>query len=89
MVLGLGAVIGGELISSLEVYILEFVILPSLWSASVNIVTILGVFLGLLLGGLRLKRWELSTLFFLTPLVYRTPKIFSRFIDKLGVLDYG
>jgi len=88
-VLGLGAVIGGELISSLEIHILEFVMLPRLWSASVNVVTILGVFLGLVLGGLQLKSWELSTLFFLTPLVYRTPKIFSSFIDKLGVLDYG
>lgn len=36
-----------------------------------------------------LRSYRLSTLFFLTPLVYGSPKIFSKFLKRLGILDYG
>lgn len=89
LILGVGAIIGGELISSLEISNLEFVFLPSSCSTLVNLVTIIGCLTGLMLRGFKLKRFSLSTLFFLTPLVYGTPKIFSKFFRLLSVLDYG
>lgn len=88
-ILGVGAIIGGELISSIEINNLEYVFLPFSCSRFVNLVTILGCRVGLLVSGNKLKRFSLSTLFFLTPLVYGSPKMFSKFIGYLSVLDYG
>jgi len=89
IILGVGAVIGGELISRLETSTLEFVFLPFSCSSFINLVTIFGCTAGLLLSGSKIKSYSLSTLFFLTPLVYGTPKVFSKFLKMLGVLDYG
>jgi len=89
LILGLGAIVGGELISRLEVNTLEFVFLPSRCSMLINLITILGCFTGLIIRGIKLKSYRLSTLFFLTPLVYGTPKVFSKFLSYLRVLDYG
>nr|YP_010853524.1 NADH dehydrogenase subunit 5 [Tritoniopsis elegans]WGM82650.1 NADH dehydrogenase subunit 5 [Tritoniopsis elegans] len=89
LILGLGAVMGGEFISSIEISNLEFVFLPSIYSNIINLVTIVGVTLGLIISDMELKSFSLSTLFFLTPLVYGSPKVFSKFLGALGVLDYG
>nr|YP_010352815.1 NADH dehydrogenase subunit 5 [Dermatobranchus otome]UOD76583.1 NADH dehydrogenase subunit 5 [Dermatobranchus otome]UOD76596.1 NADH dehydrogenase subunit 5 [Dermatobranchus otome] len=88
-VLGIGAIIGGEFISSVEISTLEFVFLPSFYSGLINLVTIMGVVMGLISSDFELKSHSLSTLFFLTPLVYGSPKIFSLFVKIIGVLDYG
>jgi hypothetical protein len=89
LVLGTGAVIGGEFISRIEISNLEFVFLPSSYSSAINMVTLVGVTLGLIISEMELKRFRLSTLFFLTPLVYGSPKVFSKLLKALGVLDYG
>ena len=88
-ILGVGAVVGGEFISRVEISNLEFVFLPSSFSTLVNLVTIVGVSLGLVASQFEIKSYSLSTLFFLTPLVYGSPKIFSKFLKVIGVLDYG
>lgn len=89
LILGIGAIIGGELISSLEINNLEFVFLPSSCSTFINLITLFGCITGLLLRGGILKSYRLSNLFFLTPLVYGSPKLFSKFLRYLRVLDYG
>nr|YP_010834656.1 NADH dehydrogenase subunit 5 [Coryphella verrucosa]WFQ82024.1 NADH dehydrogenase subunit 5 [Coryphella verrucosa] len=88
-ILGVGAVVGGEFISSVEISNLEFVFLPSSFSTVVNLVTVIGISLGLVATRFKIKSYSLSTLFFLTPLVYGSPKIFSKFLKVIGVLDYG
>nr|YP_010836958.1 NADH dehydrogenase subunit 5 [Dendronotus frondosus]WGC92351.1 NADH dehydrogenase subunit 5 [Dendronotus frondosus] len=88
-ILGVGAVVGGEFISSVEISNLEFVFLPSSHSGFVNLITILGISLGLMVSQVQLSSYSLSTLFFLTPLVYGSTKVFSKFMNSLGVLDYG
>nr|QOZ40950.1 NADH dehydrogenase subunit 5 [Berghia stephanieae] len=87
--LGFGAITGGAFISSVEVSNLEYVFIPSGYSSLVNIITVLGISLGLLAGEVKIKSFSLSTLFFLTPLVYGSPKLFSKLISFVGVLDYG
>ena len=88
LILGSGAVIGGQFISMLDVRLLEYVFIPSSYSTLINIVTLRGISIGLIFSR-SLKRFRLSTLFFLTPLVYGTPKIFSKVLKIIGVLDYG
>lgn len=88
-ILGVGAIVGGEFISRVEISTLEFVFLPSSHSGFVNLVTIFGIRLGLMVSQVQLRRYSLSTLFFLTPLVYGRTKVFSKFLNRLGVLDYG
>ena len=88
-ILGLGAVCGGEFISRLDVSTLEYVFIPAARTTLINVITMTGIFFGLVAIRTRMKRFALSTLFFLTPLVYGSPKAFSRFISSTGVLDYG
>nr|YP_009136667.1 NADH dehydrogenase subunit 5 [Melibe leonina]AKE07272.1 NADH dehydrogenase subunit 5 [Melibe leonina] len=87
--LGFGAITGGEFITSLEVSTLEFAYLPSVYSGVVNLVTVIGIFMGLVAIKQELSSASLSTLFFLTPLVYGSPKLFSVFLKSVYVLDYG
>nr|WBV77012.1 NADH dehydrogenase subunit 5 [Phestilla sp. CUS-2023] len=89
LILGMGAIIGGELISSIEINNLEYVFLPFSCSSVVNLVTVIGCVMGLLFSGFKLKSYSLSTLFFLTPLVYGAPKLFFKLMSYLSVLDYG
>nr|BDY26060.1 NADH dehydrogenase subunit 5 [Spurilla braziliana] len=88
-ILGFGAVVGGEFISSLEISNLESAFIPSLHSTLVNLVTLTGISLGLVASRYEIKSFALSTLFFLTPLVYGSPKLFSKMVSIVGVLDYG
>jgi len=88
-VLAVGAITGGKLILSLEISNFELGFLPRLESSLINLVTISGVILGLIQRQRSRNRFSLSTLFFLTPLVYGRVKPFSSFIDKLKLLDNG
>nr|WIS40130.1 NADH dehydrogenase subunit 5 [Facelina auriculata] len=88
-VLGVGATCGGEFISSLDVSTLEYVFIPAASSTLINLITVSGIFFGLVAIKMSIKSVTLSTLFFLTPLVYGSPKAFSKFISMVGVLDYG
>lgn len=88
-ILALGAIGGGKLILSLEISNLELAYLPSLERTIINIVTFLGVLLGILERGKSKRNTTLSTLFFLTPLVYGTVKPFRIIIEKMKMLDNG
>nr|YP_002791083.1 NADH dehydrogenase subunit 5 [Onchidella celtica]AAR21544.2 NADH dehydrogenase subunit 5 [Onchidella celtica] len=87
-ILGLGGLMGGKLFTSTDPFILECVFIPSVFSSLINIVTGLGLFLGLTMMGLR-KSQSLSTLFFLTPGYVYSTKIFAPVSRNLSVLDYG
>lgn len=87
--LGLGGIIGGKLLRSLEINNLESAFIPSRRGMLINIVTVLGVTLGLIVGGIQKRSFSLSTLFFLTPLVYGSLKIFAPVRKRIGSLDYG
>lgn len=89
LILGLGAIIGGKLIRRIEINTLEYAFLPFRCSTIINLVTFIGCRAGLLIIGGVTKTYSLSTLFFLTPLVYGSPKLFSNFLSYLSVLDYG
>ena len=89
LILGFGAVVGGEFISRIEISTLEFVFIPSIYSTLINLVTIRGIRLGLIISQVELRRYSLSTLFFLTPIVYGSPKLFSKILKMLRVLDHG
>nr|YP_010574759.1 NADH dehydrogenase subunit 5 [Verconia nivalis]UZI00330.1 NADH dehydrogenase subunit 5 [Verconia nivalis] len=89
LILSFGAIIGGKLILSLEVFNLELAFLPGFESLAINIVTMMGVIYGLLENGIHKKSFWLSTLFFLTPLVYGSTKSFSMLMDKMKTLDNG
>lgn len=89
LILGIGAVSGGELIRRLDISVLESVYIPQGSSTLVNLLTISGILFGLGRFGYKLKSFPLSTLFFLTPLVYGRVKPFSKMLNSIGVLDYG
>lgn len=88
-ILALGAITGGKLILRLEISNLESVFLPRMESSLINLVTVLGVTWGLLEIRAKKSRFTLSTLFFLTPLVYGSTKPFSSFMRKIKMLDEG
>nr|NP_702977.1 NADH dehydrogenase subunit 5 [Tyrannodoris europaea]AAL91064.1 NADH dehydrogenase subunit 5 [Tyrannodoris europaea] len=87
--LGVDAVMGGEFISSLEISNLEGVFIPGFHGTLINLITVAGISLGLFTSRYEIKSWALSTLFFLTPLIYGSPKMFSKVVSTIGVLDYG
>nr|YP_010373199.1 NADH dehydrogenase subunit 5 [Cadlina olgae]UPI11665.1 NADH dehydrogenase subunit 5 [Cadlina umiushi] len=89
LVLGLGAIMGGKLVLSLEISNLELAFLPSLEAMLINVITLFGILLGVLGAGMPKNSFLLSTLFFLTPMVYGTTKPFSIFMNKLKFLDNG
>lgn len=88
-ILSVGAIVGGKLILSLEISNFELAFLPRLESSLINIVTIVGVVLGLVQSQGSRSRAGLSTLFFLTPLIYGSMKPFGFLLDKIKILDNG
>jgi len=88
-ILSVGAIIGGKLVLSLEISNFELAFLPSLESALINVVTVIGLVLGLAQSRSSRSRITLSTLFFLTPLIYGRVKPFGFLIDKIKILDNG
>nr|UYI30951.1 NADH dehydrogenase subunit 5 [Ceratosoma sp. HG0001] len=89
LILSLGAIMGGKLILSLEVSNLELAFLPSFEGSIINIVTMLGIVFGLMQSSAKKSSFFLSTLFFLTPLVYGSVKPFSIMMEKMKMLDNG
>nr|UBU97360.1 NADH dehydrogenase subunit 5 [Asteronotus hepaticus] len=89
LILALGAITGGKLILSLEISNLELAFLPSMESTMINLITVTGVMWGLMEMGVKKNSFALSTLFFLTPLIYGSTKPFSSFMSKLKMLDEG
>nr|YP_010930444.1 NADH dehydrogenase subunit 5 [Chromodoris lochi]WKL06543.1 NADH dehydrogenase subunit 5 [Chromodoris lochi] len=87
--LSLGAITGGKLILSLEISSFEMAFLPSMESSLINFVTIGGIIYGIVENGQSKKSFLLSTLFFLTPLVYGSTKPFSSWMSKMKYLDNG
>nr|YP_004222139.1 NADH dehydrogenase subunit 5 [Berthellina sp. TLT-2006]ABK92219.1 NADH dehydrogenase subunit 5 [Berthellina sp. TLT-2006] len=89
MILGLGGIMGGKLLLSLEVNNFEYVFISSSESNLINFITFLGVVLGFLGFSMKKSSWGLSTLFFLTPLVYGSMKLLAPVKKGVGTLDYG
>nr|YP_010970146.1 NADH dehydrogenase subunit 5 [Phyllidia picta]WNR50657.1 NADH dehydrogenase subunit 5 [Phyllidia picta] len=89
LILGLGAILGGKSILSLDISNFEFSFLPESSSMLINAITILGVYMGLIESSLAKKSFTFSTLFFLTPLVYGSTKPLSLALSKMKILDQG
>nr|YP_003495114.1 NADH dehydrogenase subunit 5 [Platevindex mortoni]ADD37169.1 NADH dehydrogenase subunit 5 [Platevindex mortoni] len=88
VVLGLGGLMGGKLLASIDISNMEVVLLPQMLGGLINFVTMMGIFLGLIVIGTR-RSFLLSTLFFLTPAFSLSGKVLSPFCRNLSALDYG
>nr|WDD39321.1 NADH dehydrogenase subunit 5 [Onchidium reevesii] len=88
VVLGASGIVAGKLLSSLDMVNILVVYLPDKMNLVINIVTLLGLILGLLIAGAR-KSYSLSTLFFLTPVFSLSSKVTAPLTQKLSNLDYG
>nr|YP_009271537.1 NADH dehydrogenase subunit 5 [Hypselodoris festiva]ANX10017.1 NADH dehydrogenase subunit 5 [Hypselodoris festiva] len=89
LILSLGAIMGGKLIMSMEIYNLEFAFLPSFEALVINMITILGVVYGLVENEIKKESFLMSTLFFLTPLVYGSVKPLGFYMENMKMLDNG
>lgn len=89
LLLGVGGIIGGKLLRSIEINNLELAFIPRGMGNFINIITVTGIVLGLVVKGVPKSRFSLSTLFFLTPLIYGSLKVFAPFKKRIGLLDYG
>nr|YP_010574487.1 NADH dehydrogenase subunit 5 [Onchidium reevesii]UZH97728.1 NADH dehydrogenase subunit 5 [Onchidium reevesii] len=88
IVLGVGGLTAGKLLSSIDIFNVEVVLLPEMFGTLINLVTVTGIILGLLILGQR-RSLMLSTLFYLTPIFSFSNKIFAPLSRNLYVLDYG
>nr|ATW72358.1 NADH dehydrogenase subunit 5 [Dolabella auricularia] len=88
-ILATGGIIGGKLLSMIDVGNLELAYIPGFWGNIINIITILGITLGLVRGASGLTNYYLSTMFFLTPVVSLGSKALAPFVKQMFVLDYG
>jgi len=84
-ILGLGAIARGKFFSLIDITNLETISMSSLWGFIINIVTIRGLIWGLSSGSS--KKFFLSSLFFLSPVI--TAKPITIVVDSVKVLDYG
>nr|AOQ30887.1 NADH dehydrogenase subunit 5 [Pleurobranchaea novaezealandiae] len=89
LLLGAGGIMGGKLLSSVEINNLELAFIPSGSGSLINIITVTGILLGLVVSMVPKNSFSLSTLFFLTPLVYGSMKVFAPLKKSIGLLDYG
>nr|YP_010429310.1 NADH dehydrogenase subunit 5 [Glossodoris acosti]USQ67489.1 NADH dehydrogenase subunit 5 [Glossodoris acosti] len=89
LILSLGAIMGGKLILSMEIFDLESVFLPKFEGLIINFITFIGLIYGVLENEKKKRSYILSTLFFLTPLVYGSTKPFSCLLSKMKILDNG
>nr|YP_009445812.1 NADH dehydrogenase subunit 5 [Hypselodoris apolegma]ATX68400.1 NADH dehydrogenase subunit 5 [Hypselodoris apolegma] len=89
LILSLGAIMSGKLLMSVEINNLEFAFIPMFESLLINMMAILGIFYGLMEGGTKKSSFLMSTLFFLTPLVYGSIKPLSILMEKMKMLDNG
>nr|ABJ55871.1 NADH dehydrogenase subunit 5 [Sagaminopteron nigropunctatum] len=84
-ILSLGGIMGGKLMSSLDIFNLEIPSISVFWSSMINLVTISGMILGYISEGSKNNHF-LSTLFFLSPSLSVKPMMF---IKSMSSLDYG
>nr|AQU13065.1 NADH dehydrogenase subunit 5 [Plakobranchus cf. ocellatus HW-2015] len=87
--LSLGAISSGKFIFLVDLYNLEAAYISSLFGNLINMVTLLGVILGVFSLSGEKKSFFLSTMFFLTPLISLSSKMVSPLIMKMNNLDYG
>lgn len=86
--LGCLSILFGKIFKALDLSLLEVVFITEISSTWINIITLLGLFLGIIFLG-RLKSYTLSTLFFLTPFYQNRSILFSVIKKSLIRLDYG
>nr|YP_004934885.1 NADH dehydrogenase subunit 5 [Ovatella vulcani]AEQ93845.1 NADH dehydrogenase subunit 5 [Ovatella vulcani] len=88
LLLGVGAVAGGKLLTSLDISNTEAAFIPAGAGLVISLVTLAGAVLGLLLEGVR-SSYSLSTLFFLAPTFSKSHKMLTPLTRILGAVDYG
>nr|YP_006665692.1 NADH dehydrogenase subunit 5 [Galba pervia]AEO51212.1 NADH dehydrogenase subunit 5 [Galba pervia] len=88
IILGVLSIFFGKIYSIMDFSLLEVVFISSSMSLMINLITMLGIFLGLIFLG-RVKSYVFSTLFFLSPFYQSSTKIFAKLNKKLESLDYG
>nr|YP_010043017.1 NADH dehydrogenase subunit 5 [Ampullaceana lagotis]QPC56776.1 NADH dehydrogenase subunit 5 [Ampullaceana lagotis] len=86
--LGCLSILFGKMFKALDLSLLEVVFITEILSTWINMITLLGLFLGMIFLG-RLKSYTLSTLFFLTPFYQNSSMLFSIIKKSLISLDYG
>lgn len=87
-ILGLIGIISGKLFGILNSAVIQFIFLPNIWINIINITTLVGVFVGLILRK-KMKSWIISTLFFSAPSLLILTKPFRKISTNLKSLDYG
>nr|NP_038228.1 NADH dehydrogenase subunit 5 [Pupa strigosa]BAA89017.1 ND5 [Pupa strigosa] len=88
LLLGGGGIVSGKFLSSLDTSLFEGVVLPPMINNTLNLVTIIGLFLGIFLSS-KVKNPSLSSLFYLSPLLIGSPWALSTPLKFLRYLDYG
>nr|YP_002791174.1 NADH dehydrogenase subunit 5 [Ascobulla fragilis]ACE62803.1 NADH dehydrogenase subunit 5 [Ascobulla fragilis] len=87
--LGVGGVMGGKFLSLIDLSNMELAYIPSLLGSSINITTVSGMLCGLVSFSYLKSNFNLSSLFFLTPLISMSSKLMSPTLKHINVLDYG
>nr|YP_010735471.1 NADH dehydrogenase subunit 5 [Deroceras laeve]WEI33062.1 NADH dehydrogenase subunit 5 [Deroceras laeve] len=87
-ILGIMGIMSGKLFSMLNSAVLQSMFLPNIWMNIINITTLMGVLVGLMLRK-KMKSWIMSTLFFSSPSLLKLTKPFSKISVNLKSLDYG
>jgi len=86
--LGGGSIVAGKILVNLDLINFEVAFISGFWGGLINLVTVVGVLLGL--TEIKKKnRFFLSTLFFLTPSLTGRTKNLVKFSKELRVLDFG
>nr|AID21387.1 NADH dehydrogenase subunit 5 [Platevindex sp. CL-2014] len=89
VVLGVGGLTAGKLLSSIDTSFSEVVLVPGWAGNLINFMTIGGIIMSLLMVSTERQSFLLSTLFFLAPVFSLSTKAFSPFCRELKALDYG
>nr|QNV11928.1 NADH dehydrogenase subunit 5 [Planorbarius corneus] len=88
IILALSAIMGGKIIANIESWFLEMVFIPNAMSVFINLLAIVGVFMGLLMN-FKSNSFFWSTMFFLTPMYNSSGKFMTPILKNMSSLDYG
>lgn len=88
IILGVLSIFFGKIFKALDLSLLEVVFVTKISGTWINLVTLLGLFFGVIFLG-RIKSFTLSSLFFLSPLYQNIPMLFAPISKRLTYLDYG
>lgn len=88
-VLALGAITRGKMIFLIDCSNLEFAYVPSFLGSLINFVTLAGISLGIFSSSEPKRSFFLSTIFFLTPIISKSPILVSPLIEGTKNLDQG